>query len=218
VYLVDLTGGAASRQLVDRLPPLALGQTDAYLTVAWSPDGTQAIVVRPYPHGMALLSLGDSTSTLLPIVAQQPNFSPDGKQIALAFTAPGKPVASVYTGALDQLGAVTKVSSSADYETAPLWLADGSGIVYVAAADRWEVRKVASGNSTPSMLAQAPLGYIISDVAVAPAGDWIAYTLQSTADGHRYVHISSTLNPALGLDVPQERPWNDRVLGWVRGS
>lgn len=218
VYLVDLTGATPPQQLGDRLPPLAFGQTDAYVSVAWSQDGSQAIVVRPFPKGMALVSLNDKTSTPLPIVAQLPKFSPDGKQVALAFTAPGKGTASIYTAPLGQMDAVSKVSASSDYETDPQWLPDGSGIVYVAAGDRWQVRKVATGDSSPVVLATAPAGFVISDVAVAPGGAWVAYTLQSTSDGHRSVHISSASDPNVGVDVPQDRAWNDRVLGWVQGS
>ena len=218
VYLVDLTGATPPQQLGDRLPPLAFGQTDAYVSVAWSQDGSQAIVVRPYPKGMALVSLNDQKSTPLPIVAQLPNFSPDGKQVALAFTAPGKGMASIYTAPVGQLDAVSKVSASSDYETDPQWLPDGSGIVYVAAGDQWQIRKVAAGDTSTVVLAQAPAGFVISDLAVAPGSAWIAYTLQSTSDGHRSVHISSTSDPSVGLDLPQDRPWNDRVLGWVQAS
>ncbi|TME88693.1 MAG: hypothetical protein E6I52_29680, partial [Chloroflexi bacterium] len=171
------------RLLLNAGAPLAFGQTDAYVSVAWSQDGSQAIVVRPYPKGMALVSLNDQKSTPLPIVAQLPNFSPDGKQVALAFTAPGKGMASIYTAPVGQLDAVSKVSASSDYETDPQWLPDGSGIVYVAAGDQWQIRKVAAGDTSTVVLAQAPAGFVISDLAVAPGSAWIAYTLQSTSDG-----------------------------------
>jgi hypothetical protein len=217
IYLADLSGVTAPRQVLDRLPPLAFGQTDAYLSVAWSRDESQAIVVRPHPNGMSLLSLSNGAAKPLAVLGQAPTFSPDGTHLALSFKDAGRPTAATYVAGLDSLvGGLTKVSPASSYETDPQWLQDDS-IAYIAAGDRWEVRLGKPGQSDARTLIQAPGGFVISDLAVSPDLGWFAYTIQSTTDLHRYVHIASIQDPSVGLDLPQDRPWNDRVLGWVPG-
>jgi hypothetical protein len=217
LYVLDMTGATPPRQLLDRLPPLALGQTNTYLSVSLSPDGSRAIINQPHPVGMTLVAVTDGTASPVPLVGQYPTFSPDASQVALSFSAPGAPTAAIFASGLGGPAGLTKLSGSTDYETAPQWLADGSGVVYVTASAQWQVREVTSGSSTPIVLAQAPDGYVISDVAMAPGNAWVAYTLQSKTQLHRYVHIASTSDASLGLDLPQDVPWNDRVLAWVSG-
>jgi Tol biopolymer transport system component len=167
---------------------------------------------------MSLLAVASGASKPLPVLGQAPSFSPDGSHLALSFTNPGRPTAATYVGGLESLtGGLTKVSAAGGYETAPQWLRDGS-IAYIAASDRWEVRLGGQGQADARTLAQAPSGFVISDLAVSPDGTWFAYTLQSTTELHRFVHIASAQDPSVGLDLPQDRPWNDRVLGWVPGT
>jgi hypothetical protein len=217
LYVVDLSGATPPRQILDRLPPVAFGQTDMYLSVAWSRDESQALVVRPFPKGISLLSVVKGASTALPMVGQTPSFSPDGSQVALSYSDSDKATPSTFTVSVDPLSAFNKLTPATAFETAPQWLADGS-IAYIAAADRWEVRLGNSGQTDVRTLAQAPAGFVISDLAVSPDGRWFAYTLQAIQENHRVVHIASISDPTVGLDLPQDRTWNDRVLGWVPGA
>jgi hypothetical protein len=68
------------------------------------------------------------------------------------------------------------------------------------------------------MIAQAPAGRLISSFAVAPGGEWTAYTLQEQGGLRRHVRIASTADPTVGIDLPQTADWNDRVLAWVNGA
>jgi hypothetical protein len=219
LHVVDLSGAMPPQPLLGRLPPLSFSQTDAYLSVAWSTDESQALVVRPHPRGMSLVSLPDGAVTPMPLVGLAPSFSPNGRSVAFAYTAPGQAAASTY---VTQLGggdaSPSKVTVADGYETAPAWLSDGKSIAYIAAGSSWEVRVWDTSTNATRVVARAPAGQLISSFAVAPGGEWTAYTLQEQGGLRRHVRIASTADPTVGIDLPQTADWNDRVLGWVNGA
>jgi hypothetical protein len=218
LHVVDVNGAVPPQPLLGRLPPLSFSQTDAYLSIAWSADESQALVVRPHPRGMSLVSLPDGGVSQMPLVGQAPSFSPDGRRVAFAYTAPGQPAAATYVARLGDDTSPSKVTGAEGYETAPAWLGDGKTIAYVGAAGTsWEVRAWDSTTNASRVIARAPAGQLISSFAVAPGSEWIAYTLQEQGGLHRQVRIGSTADPSVGIDLPQTADWNDRVLGWVNG-
>jgi dipeptidyl aminopeptidase/acylaminoacyl peptidase len=125
-------------------------------------------------------------------------------------------VATLYTLALSDPGTRTRLTGDSVYESAPAWSSDGSSIAYVAAAAPWEVRLWDVATGSERTIAQAPAGTVVSDLALSPDADWVAFTLTRIDAPRRGVRVVNVSDPDTTLDV--ENPtWNDRVLGWSRG-
>lgn len=218
IYVVDLAGGAAPRPLLERLEPLSPGQTDAYLAVAWSADESRALVARPQPNGITLVSVADGAPVRTPYLGLQVSLSPDGQQIAFTYLAPGQPAAATYLAPASGQAEPRKLTPGQTYELLPTWLPDGQRIAYLARGEVWEVRLWDQAAGAERVLARAPSGEVaIASYALSPDGAWVAYTLQDDRTLSRRIRIASTLDPSVGLDL-QAGAWNDRVMGWAGGE
>jgi len=127
--------GASQGQLVrydaksQQFVPYLSGISAIYL--GFSKDG-QWIAYTSYPDGALWRSKVDGTERLRltssPMTGLQPQWSPDGKQIAFAGNTPSKP-AHVYIVSADG-GALEEVSKGDRDELVPTWSADGDSLFF----------------------------------------------------------------------------------------
>jgi Tol biopolymer transport system component len=120
---------------------------------AWSPDGTRIAFVgrersfnpdgdlRFYLFVMNADGSGKTrvatdllpfTSTIYPLDASGPSWSPDGTRLAFVSTRDGNP--EIYTVSATG-GAVTRLTNNPAADTLPTWLAGGDGIAFTSTRD-----------------------------------------------------------------------------------
>jgi len=101
------------------------------IQLGFSKDG-QWVAYMSYPDGMLWRSKVDGTERLQltssSMTGRQPQWSPDGKQIAFAANMPGKPL-HVYIVSADG-GALEEVSHGHRDETLPSWSGDGDSLFF----------------------------------------------------------------------------------------
>ena len=101
------------------------------IRLGFSKDG-QWVAYTSYPDAALWRSKADGTErlqlTLSPMTALQPQWSPDGKQIAFGGNMPGKPL-HVYIVSADG-GTLEEVTHGERDELCPNWSLDGSSLVF----------------------------------------------------------------------------------------
>ena len=116
---------AKSQQFVPYLSGISAIQ------LGFSKDG-QWVAYMSYPDGTLWRSKVDGTERLQltssPMTAVQPQWSPDGKQIAFAANMPGKP-SHIYIVSADG-GALEEVSHGERDENFPAWSRDGDSLFF----------------------------------------------------------------------------------------
>ena len=216
---VDLTGASDPIQVGERLPPLSVQQTDSYVNVAWSPDMSSVLVVRPFPVGMQVQSVAGGAPMALPYVGNRPAYSPDGARVAFSGVAPGAGVSTILVGPSDGSASASPLTGDSVYETVPGWLPDGSGVAYGAAGDSgWEVRLWDLASGTQSTLASLPGKTAVDDVIASPDGQWIAYTVYDPSTARRWVRVTSRADASQWAELANDGTYSDRVLAWVAGQ
>ena len=169
------------------------------IQLGFSKDG-QWVAYTSYPDGMLWRSKVDGTERLQltpsSMGGQQPQWSPDGKQIAFTANLPGKP-SHVYIVSADG-GALEEVSHGDRDEKFPTWSPDGDSLFFGnPPTDPWEV--------PPSAIYRLNLKTKQLTTVNGSQGMWLP---KASPDGNYITAHSSTSNYLMLFDVKTQK-WTE---------
>jgi hypothetical protein len=223
IVMVDFTGQTPPMQIGDTLPPISAFNPDAYVSVAWSPDGSQAWIGQTFPAGELVYSFVDGSiapAAQVTVGSRAPEFSADGQTLVFTQREDNTNVAVLFIGPSDWSADPVKLTPDDVYENTPSWFPDGSAVAYAAAAadDYWEIRWYDFGSGTVQTVSQVPSTYIVTDLFVSPDGAWIGYSAYGPKSLSRLIQVVNVADPTIVVSVPHDASWSDRLLGWQPGS
>lgn len=176
----------------------------APVTPSWTPDG-RALVYEGTDGGSRVWIVDLASGEARPLAggdaSLQPAVSPDGR--AIAYVSRGAGNYDVFV--MDPGGGNRRnVTRSAQDETMPTWRRDGTLLFLREERSRRQLtRRVVSVDSAGTVTALTPPQLLVSDFAIAPAGDLIAATVPVEGTGGTAVRL--LLIPLDGSD-PVEVP------------
>jgi Tol biopolymer transport system component len=99
----------------------------------WSPDGSR--VAYAAADGIHIVGAGGTDDSVLIFLGGQVptgiDWSPDGGTIAFTYTAPGNTQTDIATIAADGRGAITRLTTTADFDRLPAWSPTGDRLLFI---------------------------------------------------------------------------------------
>ena len=176
-----------------------------YTSVALSPDGARAVLVREGPTGASSLWLVDlPRNGAVPLATEghntSPAWSPDGTQIAFASDRGGR--RGIYLKTVSDASAERRVADFADRSAEPRgWSNDGKWIIFnrVDPQTRWNVYRLPAAGGSPEVLINGPS---VEMGARTSADDrWIAYLSDETGRLDLFVRSMSPTGAKLQVST-----------------